>query len=58
MTAFIMMNRELHTHELLKAWIPASTLYEPFKNNAFALIIYPFYCAKGLLIALIVTQCD
>lgn len=56
MAAFIIMSRELHMHELLRAKVPASTIYEPFKNNAFALVIYPLYCAKGILIALILTQ--
>lgn len=56
MTVFIIINRDIHLHDLLKAKVPASTLYDPFKNTAFALLIYPFYCAKGLLIALILTQ--
>lgn len=37
MNLFIMINRDLHKHELLRDKIPASTLYEPFKDTAYAL---------------------
>lgn len=58
MTFFIITNRELHLHELLRDKVPASTIYEPFKNTAFALVLYPFYCVKGLLVAIILTQVE
>ena len=52
---FTFLTRPYHGHPLLQNIVPTSTLYEPFKNTAFALIFHPLYALKCVLIALILS---